>query len=214
MPTLLVMQDLRCVRRIRIPEGEVRIGRGADNEIVLPSLKVSRIHALLNCRGSQATIKDAGSTNGIFVNGERIGALQVLDGDRLQLGDIELLFCRMDDPTADAVQPRRAPDFETGLTVRAGLDIDDLTRAPPSHGHAQSVGEGVAFTLPMRGREVSALITYDALASHFGVCAFGEDSSGRAVDAYEENHLAIHVAATYRYQQDQEEPVVLRARDF
>ena len=79
---------------------------------------------------------------------------------------------------------------------------------------AQSVGEGVAFSLLTRGREVPALITYDALATHFGAYAFGEDGCSRAVDAFEANHVAINVAATYRYETLQQEPVILRARDF
>lgn len=222
MPTLLVMRGSRFVRSIRIPEGEFRIGRWDGNEVVLPSPKVSRVHALLNCRGGCAAIKDARSTNGTFVNGERIDSISVLDGDRLQLGDVELLFCRMDDPAAELAQARPAPDLDARATVPGVLGAaaspgrhDPMpSTLPPQPRRAESVGEGVAFTLPMRGRDVAALITYDALASHFGAFAFGEDGGGRAVDAYEANHLAIHVAATYRYQQVPQEPVVLRARDF
>ena len=222
MPTLLVMRGARFARRIRIADGEVRIGRWDGNEIVLPSLKVSRVHAILSCQGAFATIKDAHSTNGTFVNGTRTNSMPVLDGDRLQLGDVELLFCRVDDPTAEFAQARPAPAADAAATDLAGLVFtaspsayDDVPAHPlaPSR-RAQSVGEGVAFTLPMRGRDVSALITYDALASHFGAYAFGEESCSRAVDAYEANHLAIHVAATYRYQELPQEPVVLRARDF
>ncbi|VTU13938.1 ABC transporter ATP-binding/permease protein [Variovorax sp. RA8] len=208
------------MRSIRIPEGEVRIGRWDGNEVVLPSRMVSRIHALLSCRGGSAAIKDARSTNGTFVNGERIDAMPVLDGDRLLLADVELLFCRMDDPAAELAQARPAPGPDAQATIpgllvaTASPRAHELTSPAPRPRRAESVGDGVAFTLPMRGRDVSALITYDALASHFGAYAFGEDGGSRAVDAYEANHLAIHVAATYRYQQLPQEPVVLRARDF
>lgn len=216
------MRGARFVRSIRIPEGEVRIGRWDGNEVVLPSRKVSRIHALLSYRGGAATIKDARSTNGTFVNGERIDAMSVLDGDRLQLADVELLFCRQDDPAAELAQARLAPGPDASATAHGVLggaaspNAHEVTPSllAPRPRRAESVGEGVAFTLPMRGRDVSALITYDALASHFGAYAFGEDGGSRAVDAYEANHLAIHVAATYRYQQFLQEPVVLRARDF
>ncbi|VTU18917.1 ABC transporter ATP-binding/permease protein [Variovorax sp. PBS-H4] len=205
-----------------MPEGEVRIGRWSGNEVVLSSPKVSRIHALLSCRSGSAAIKDARSTNGTFVNGERIDSISVIDGDRLQLADVELLFCRMDDPAAELAQARPAPGPDARATVAGALvaaaspTANEPAPFPPSPRarRAESVGEGVAFSLPMRGRDVSALITYDALASHFGAYAFGEDGASRALDAYEANHLAIHVAATYRYQQLPLEPVVLRARDF
>ena len=122
MPTLLVMRGARFARRIRVAEGELRIGRWDGNEIVLPSQKVSRVHAVLSCQGAFATIKDAHSTNGTFVNGTRIDSMPVLDGDRLQLADVELLFCRMDDPTAEFAQARPAPAAaDAAATDLAGL---------------------------------------------------------------------------------------------
>ena len=205
------------MRSIRVPEGEVRIGRWEGSEIVLPSAKVSRIHALLSCRDGFATIKDAHSTNGTFVNGQSTDVMPVLDGDLLKLADVELLFCRMEGPTVEVALPWQPATQDTAIADLTGLLATEpipMQAASTRSGRAQSVGEGVAFTLPLRGREVAALITYDALVSHFGAYAFGEESCSRAVDAYEANHLAIHVAATYRYEAFPQEPVVLRARDF
>ncbi|OUM02112.1 FHA domain-containing protein [Variovorax sp. JS1663] len=218
MPTLLLMRGARFARRIRLPDGEVRIGRWAGNEIVLPSPVVSKVHAVLKCQGAFATVKDARSTNGSFVNGARIDTAPLLDGDRLRLGDMELMFCGRDDPTAELVPSRALPTpGEAAATDLAVLEVrkeKPSTARPPPRNRAQPVAEGIAFTLPMRGREVSALITYEALALHFGVYAIGEDGYSRAVDVYEANTLAIHVAATCRYQQSAQEPVVLRARNF
>ncbi len=46
---------------------------------------------------------------------------------------------------------------------------------------ARWVGNGVAFTLPAQGREIEALITDDALASHFGAYVHASDGASRAV---------------------------------
>ena len=100
MPTLLLMRGVRYTRRVRLPDGEFWVGRWAGNEIVLPSPLVSKVHAVLKCHGGFAAIKDAHSTNGSFVNEARVDTVPLLDGDHLRLGDVELLYCRQDDPTA------------------------------------------------------------------------------------------------------------------
>ena len=46
---------------------------------------------------------------------------------------------------------------------------------------ARWVGNGVAFTPPAQGREIEALITDDALASHFGAYVHASDGASRAV---------------------------------
>jgi hypothetical protein len=79
---------------------------------------------------------------------------------------------------------------------------------------ARWVGNGVAFTLPAQGREIAALITDDALALHFGAYVHAADGGSRAVTAYEENHVAINVAAWSRYDATHREPIVVRSSDF
>ena len=54
------------------------IGRAPDNDIVLDDAQVSRYHAILQREGSEITIQDLDSTNGVLVNGERIFGPHVL----------------------------------------------------------------------------------------------------------------------------------------
>ncbi|MBI5487722.1 MAG: DUF4388 domain-containing protein [Deltaproteobacteria bacterium] len=71
----------------RLPaEGEVLIGRGAELPVVLAEDMVSRKHARLTIKGEQIRIEDLGSTNGTFVNGERVKAADVKVGDRILIG--------------------------------------------------------------------------------------------------------------------------------
>lgn len=68
------------------PEGEVLIGRGAELPVVLAEDMVSRKHARLTIRGEQIQIEDLGSTNGTFVNGERVKSAPLKPGDRILIG--------------------------------------------------------------------------------------------------------------------------------
>ena len=65
---------------------EIRIGRGADLEMVLVEDMVSRRHARITTHGGEFVIEDLGSTNGTFVNGEKISRRQLTDGDRVLVG--------------------------------------------------------------------------------------------------------------------------------
>jgi diguanylate cyclase (GGDEF)-like protein len=65
----------------------VRVGRGAENHIVLEGDSVSRRHAHLEQRGSVWWAVDDGSTNGTYVNDEQISReFGLANGDRIKIG--------------------------------------------------------------------------------------------------------------------------------
>jgi hypothetical protein len=55
-----------------LPEGATKIGRGEGNDLQIDALKVSRFHAELRLSAGVLEVVDLGSTNGTFVNGERL----------------------------------------------------------------------------------------------------------------------------------------------
>jgi FHA domain len=63
-----------------------RIGRGADNELVIEAKHISRHHAVLLAGPAHTTIEDLNSTNGVFVNGKRVARQALKDGDRVTVG--------------------------------------------------------------------------------------------------------------------------------
>jgi hypothetical protein len=67
-----------------------RIGRSEESEIVLLDPSVSRAHAVVEVDGGQAILRDLGSTNGTFVNGRRVEAESLHDGDELRFGNTRL----------------------------------------------------------------------------------------------------------------------------
>ncbi|NLO96769.1 MAG: FHA domain-containing protein [Peptococcaceae bacterium] len=82
-------------RKIRIDGRGVTIGRGKDNDIVLPDHYCSLVHAELKHYKGVTTIEDVGSTNGTWVNGERIDSpVQLVDGDYIKIGGITFVYSR------------------------------------------------------------------------------------------------------------------------
>jgi ABC transport system ATP-binding/permease protein len=71
---------------MRLPTRVLRIGRASDNEVVVADLSVSRYHAELRRSPRGFEIIDLQSHNGTFVNGQRISAAPVADGDMIGIG--------------------------------------------------------------------------------------------------------------------------------
>lgn len=70
-----------------------KIGRAKDADIRLKDIKVSREHCEVNVDGDKHTIKDLGSRNGTFINGEKaVGTVNLKDGDQIRLGFSVLQF--------------------------------------------------------------------------------------------------------------------------
>jgi len=70
-----------------------RVGRTSDNDIVIPDVSVSRLHATLRVVGNTWRIEDAHSSNGVIVNGTRTEAANLRDGDVIKLGRLQFRFC-------------------------------------------------------------------------------------------------------------------------
>lgn len=72
---------------------ETSLGRGADNDIILTDIAVSRRHIILLFDGNRYGVRDLGSGNGTLCNGMKIqGDIFVHDGDQLELGNTLLRF--------------------------------------------------------------------------------------------------------------------------
>lgn len=71
------------------------VGRGTNNDVVLPDSFASQEHARLFNRDGEVWLEDLGSTNGTWVNGERIMApIQLVPGDYVKIGSITFQYTR------------------------------------------------------------------------------------------------------------------------
>src|SRR4026208_562560 len=65
---------------------EIIIGRSSDLDMVLVEDMVSRRHAKISSTDAEVYIQDLGSTNGTFVNGEKVSRSRLQEGDRILVG--------------------------------------------------------------------------------------------------------------------------------
>lgn len=105
------------------------IGRSDSNDLVLATSQISRQHAKINRIGEQLYVQDLGSSNGTFINGERIGtdahALQATD----ELAFADLVFLVVNAPV----------DALDGAIFLDGLqDIENFTPTTDIHTQTES----------------------------------------------------------------------------
>ncbi|WP_052214620.1 PP2C family protein-serine/threonine phosphatase [Belnapia sp. F-4-1] len=92
---LVLSQEGGETRQIPLGSEPFRIGRVAGNDLVLPAPEVSRHHALLTVAGEGANLTDLESTNGTWLEGERLsGTAPLAPGARLAIGPFALQYQR------------------------------------------------------------------------------------------------------------------------
>lgn len=82
------------VEETYILDGNVELGRSSKNNIIIRDPYISSSHAKLTQNEGEYFVQDLGSTNGTFVNGEKIGTVpvQLKNGDKIHVGQVYFLF--------------------------------------------------------------------------------------------------------------------------
>ena len=93
---LRVADDSLPERLFRIVPGSARtIGRATGADFILEAPLVSRVHCRVTAQSNgDLEVRDLESTNGTFVNGERVETAPLQEGDRLKVGRVELIVVR------------------------------------------------------------------------------------------------------------------------
>jgi two-component system, cell cycle response regulator len=166
------------------------LGRAPDAELTIDDLAVSRKHAQIERGPDGFLVRDLHSTNGVFVNGVRVEAQALRDGDRIQIGTAAILkFCFQDELETDLqrkLYDSATRDSLTGLynrgffletlevdlahAIKAGqsmsllfLDIDRFKGVNDAHGHP--TGDRV---LAQSARLIQAALRVEDVAARYG----------------------------------------------
>ncbi len=110
--------------------GEVRLGRGSGNDVVLSDFSVSRRHCSLRRDHNSWRVVDQASTNGVLLNGTRVDSATVRPGDELQIGIFKV---RVEEkleaaPPTLSTDPSTKPVSASALAARAALSNATIVR--------------------------------------------------------------------------------------
>lgn len=163
----LVYRDGRRQQRIMGLEGqrEVTVGRDESADVALSwDNQVSRLHAELECIAGQWTVVDDGlSSNGSFVNGERVsGRRRLADGDALRFGRTQVVF-RAPAPGRSSMTAA-GDDIPTAETLSAAQRRVLVALCRPYKGSPP-------FATPATNQEIadSLVLSVEAIKTHLRV---------------------------------------------
>jgi len=100
-------------QEFEVSKSEITVGRGQTNDIVIMDSKMSRLHARFEfTAGGEVAVTDAGSTNGVRVNGNKVDKAVIQPGDVIQLGESQIRY-------------ERSSEEDEGMTIiESELDLD------------------------------------------------------------------------------------------
>ena len=119
MAKLVVLSEGMTGRTHELKVDKTTIGRVEDNTFPIPEPSVSSHHCEVLLRGEEVTVKDLNSTNGTYINGERITESAMKPGEILRLGQIEMRL------ETDAPQPAKKAADQTAVMQR-GVSLTEL----------------------------------------------------------------------------------------
>jgi len=139
MPRLVLLSEGLTGRTYELKTDKTTVGRVSDNAFEIPEASVSSHHAELTLRGNEVLVKDLGSTNGTFINGEKIEEGVLKPGQTLRVGMIEMRLETGDaapaPATAAAAAPQAPPSprksLEQTRVIPQGVKLDELEAARP-----------------------------------------------------------------------------------
>jgi diguanylate cyclase (GGDEF)-like protein len=189
---LMILKGSRAGQLFRLSGSETIIGRSEEADIVLKDRGVSRLHAkFLKSSEGAITVVDLGSTNGVFVGGERVGSSPLEAGDKIAIGGLVTVRLSYQDALEEQLQNKlyhsATTDGLTGCVNKrhfserlvqatslsrrhkndlsvAMIDIDHFKKVNDTYGHA--AGDAVLKEVAHRIQE--ALRTEDLLARYGG----------------------------------------------
>src|SRR5215470_14137186 len=125
-PRLLVVRGPCRGQELLLAPGDVSIGRGAKNDLVLAAdTSVSRRHILIHVEEKTVRVRDLGSENGTLLNGEPLDGERTLrNGDELELGEsvVRLVHTEPVGLSVPYVKTRKPrPSLPRPLVIAAGV---------------------------------------------------------------------------------------------
>ncbi len=179
MAKLIISTNGRNVQEYALQQERVTIGRNPVNDIILNEPVVSGEHAALQFGAKETSITDLGSTNGTFVNGQRIKKTPLQHNDVIAIGNYELRY------VDKAVQ-----DFASTVILQQASDSESAQLAALQILNGPRAGEFMPITkerttLGKPGMQVAVIVQqgnfYELLPVQIGSTAVSTRLNGKLV---------------------------------
>lgn len=132
MPKLIVKQGGQS-REVPLTKDTISIGRTPENDIELKDSLISRKHTSIVKKGERYVVYDLGSSNGTFVNRERIEMKPLDDGDVIRVGDSEIHYVEeaptMKPPKGATLRDDRRPTELPGAGGQIVKHVDEIAES-------------------------------------------------------------------------------------
>ncbi len=128
MAKLVVLSAGMTGRTHELKVDKTTIGRVEDNTFQIAEPSVSSHHCEVLLRGPDVVVRDLNSTNGTFINGEKVSETVLKPGQVLRLGQIEMRL-EPDAPTS----PTKKPIDQT-MAMQRGVSLNELEQGPRAGG--------------------------------------------------------------------------------
>ncbi|TAL00661.1 MAG: FHA domain-containing protein [Verrucomicrobia bacterium] len=152
MAKLVILSESLKGRSHELSVDKTTVGRVEDNTFPIAESSVSSHHCEILLRGSDVLVRDLNSTNGTFINGEKITEAVLKPGQSLRLGHVEMW---LDNGSTPAPQPSpspapapapapasssKKPAMDATLVIPRGVSLSELEQG--SKGGFDTTGKG------------------------------------------------------------------------
>src|SRR5713226_6121518 len=128
MAKLVVLSAGMTGRTHELKVDKTTIGRVEDNSFQIAEPSVSSHHCEVLLRGSDVVVRDLNSTNGTFINGEKVSETVLKPGQVLRLGQIEMRL-EPDAPPSSTKKP-----IDQTMAMQRGVSLNELEQGPRAGG--------------------------------------------------------------------------------
>jgi pSer/pThr/pTyr-binding forkhead associated (FHA) protein len=126
MARLVLLSEGFTGRTFELKGEKITVGRVSDNAFEIPESSVSSHHAEIVLQGSDVLIRDLGSTNGTFINGEQINEAVLKPGQILRFGTVELRLESPESGPATGATSKKATTLDHTRVIPQGVKLNEL----------------------------------------------------------------------------------------
>jgi hypothetical protein len=139
MARLILTFNKQVVKELPIEKESLTLGRNPDNDIQVDNLAVSSYHARIDKTGTDYILTDLQSTNGTYVNDEKVISHKLKHGDNIQVGKHVLIFLSSDKDVEASEQMPGQVDVDKTMILDTPKQRELMAKARAEKGAPEAV---------------------------------------------------------------------------